>query len=327
MVDSPLMSIIITGYTVERLKDIYELLDSVKAQTYTNIETIFVVENSLELYDKIDQYARENNIPNPKVLHNTGERGLSAGRNVGIKESKGDILAFVDDDTVLSANWGEEVVKAFADDSVIGVTGPALPLWEDKSMSWFPEEFYWIISCIAWSGWHEMREVSNSWGQGMAFRREAFEMSGLFSNEFGFHKGSMAEDNEFSLRAKAKTGKRIIYCPTVRLLHRVHKYRLSWGFIRERSYWIGYSRYMMKKSYPNSTDNKTAPLTQELQLLNRIITRLLPSIARDLFFRPVTAWRRLSVTVVALYYVALGYYSHWLPFTSELKSSGGVVNK
>ena len=42
---------IITSYDMDRLRDIFELVDSIKAQTYPNTETIFVTERSKELFD------------------------------------------------------------------------------------------------------------------------------------------------------------------------------------------------------------------------------------------------------------------------------------
>ena len=42
------ISIITTSYTMDRLKDTIELLDSIQAQTYQNIETVFVAERSPE---------------------------------------------------------------------------------------------------------------------------------------------------------------------------------------------------------------------------------------------------------------------------------------
>lgn len=147
----------------------------------------------------------------------------------------------------------------------------------------------------------------------MSFRREAFEKAGLFSNEFGFHKGPMAEDNEFSLRIKEKTGKKIFYFPDVKLWHRVHKYRLSQKFIKERAYWIGYSRRMMKQAKPINKNNSANLLSQEYQLLKRIFTRLFPDIIKKLFTKPVIAWRITRVSVTALTFVALGYYSHLIP--------------
>ncbi|MDD3678609.1 MAG: hypothetical protein PHD14_05220, partial [Dehalococcoidales bacterium] len=53
------LSLVITSYTTERLNDIYELLDSIKEQTYRNMETIFVVERSQELRDKLNDYIKE----------------------------------------------------------------------------------------------------------------------------------------------------------------------------------------------------------------------------------------------------------------------------
>ena len=139
MTDSPFLSIVITTYTDERLNDIYELLESIKGQTYQNTETIFVVERSKDFLEKICSYGVENNIPNLKVLLNDGEPGLSAARNVGIKQAIGDIIAFVDDDVLLYPDWAEKMVNAYDDDAIIGVTGPAFPLWEDESMAWFPK--------------------------------------------------------------------------------------------------------------------------------------------------------------------------------------------
>jgi GT2 family glycosyltransferase len=305
VVNTPLLSIVVTAYTTERLNDIFELLDSIKTQTYHYLEIIFVAERSQDLFVKVKSYAGENRI-NVKMLFNSGEAGLSAARNIGIRESKGEIVAFIDDDTVLFPTWAEETIKAYKDDSIIGITGPALPLWEDTSMSWFPEELYWIISCTGWSGWTELKEVRNAWGMNMSFRREAFDKSGLFLNEFGYHKGLMAEDNEFSLRVRQQTAKRIMYCPSARVMHRVHRYRLSTKFIKERAYWIGYSRRTLKKQTVAGVD-KLDVLGQEHDLLKRILSDLLPNILKISFTHPVTAWHKLKVTIIALTYVTLGY--------------------
>jgi glucosyl-dolichyl phosphate glucuronosyltransferase len=168
MTDSRFLSIVITAYTAKRLNDIFELLNSIKEQTYLRIETLFVVERSKDLMEKIHSYGVENNIPNFKVLFNEGECGLSAARNVGIREAIGDIVAFVDDDVLLYPDWAEKMVKAYDDDAIVGVTGPAFPLWEDESMAWFPKEFYWIISCTAWDAEDHVKEVRNAWGMNIS---------------------------------------------------------------------------------------------------------------------------------------------------------------
>ncbi len=308
-----MLSIIITSHSIDRLSDIQRLLDSIKTQSGDGTETIFVAERSHALFDRVRRHAHENNIPGVQVVFNDGDPGLSAGRNVGIEAASGDILAFVDDDTVLFPEWSQRIVEAYESESVIGVTGPAFPLWEDESTgNWFPRELYWIITCTAWSEWDEPREVRNAWGMNMSFRREAFEQCGLFSNEFGYHKGPMAEDNEFSLRVRQKTGRPIVYSPEAKVWHHVHAFRVSTRFIRERSYWIGRSRRMMRDLYPALAAEKDL-LKEERQLLRRILTRLLPDIVKGLFIHPVNSWRKLVVTVTAILFVGLGYYSHLLP--------------
>ncbi|MCL0041190.1 glycosyltransferase [Dehalococcoidia bacterium] len=352
----PLLSIIITSYTTERLGDIYELLNSIKAQSYPDIETIFIAERSPELYERVKEYGEEifrdpvetgrdsveikspnldeaqpisKNLPF-NVLFNYSELGASAARNLGIKQAKGDIIAFVDDDVVLFPDWAEEMIKTYEDDSIIGVTGPAFPLWEDESMAWLPEEFYWIISCTAWLGSERTTEVRNVWTMNASFRRQAFDMGGLFNTSIGPHQGSMtgrqtelSEDVELSLRIKQKTGKRIVYNPQVKVWHKVYKYRLYWKYIVQWSYWMGLSKYKLKTLYPKVNKDED-PISQEHQLLKRIFTRLFPNILRGFFSNPIIAWRKLMVTVTALTFVTLGYYSHLLyPFNHQTKITRG----
>jgi glycosyltransferase involved in cell wall biosynthesis len=325
MVEDPLLSVIVTAYNTERLNDIYELLDSLKVQTYCNIETLFIVERSQELLEKVLDHGLKKKIAALKVLFNSGESGLSSARNLGIKEARGDIIAFTDDDVVLYPDWAEHMVSAYMDDSIIGVTGPASPLWEDQSMSWFPEEFYWIISCTAWAAWDRPRDVRNAWGMNMSFRREAFEKAGLFQNEFGFHKGPMAEDNEFSLRVRSKTGKRIKYWPAARVRHRVHKYRLSWPFIRERAYWIGFSRRTVRERFTDRLHEESETLGQERRLIRRIFKRLFPSILAGFFTRPSDSWSKLKLTLFVLFFVASGYYYFLLPARWRVRVGGNGV--
>jgi glycosyltransferase involved in cell wall biosynthesis len=312
MRQSPLLSIVVTSYTVQRLKDIYELLDSIKNQSYKNIEVIFVAERSRELYEKVKTYAEEKGIPNMVAVFNDGEPGQSPARNLGIEHTNGDIIGFVDDDVVLFPDWGEEMVSTYENDSVIGVTGPAFPLWEDESMTWLPEEFYWITSCTAFAGWSELMAVRTAGGMNMSFRREAFSYC-RFSQDFGHigqeqrKVGPVVDDAEFSINLRLKTGKLILYNPRVRVQHRVYAYRLSRRFVRGQAYWQGYSKALLRRIYRNDPD--TRALLRERALLRRILLNLLPKIAVGFFSRPKLAWKRPSLTIAVLFHLTLGYFS------------------
>ena len=310
-VKSPIISIVVTAYTIERINDIFELLDSVQAQTFKDLETIFIIERSEELMYKVNDYIKQKNIACVNAIFSKDKIGLSGARNLGITKAKGKIIAFIDDDVVLFPNWAEEMVKAYHDESTIGVTGPGLPMWEDNKLKWLPEELYWIVSATAFTGWTEERAVRSAWGMNMSFRREAFNQC-LFSTNFGQTTGGKeawkagpVDDAEFSIKLRLKTKKAIMYNPQVQVYHKVYKYRLTRKFIRGQSYWQGYSKALLKKMYPDDADTKV--LAKEMDLLKRILLKLIPRSLLGLFRNPSLYGKRLFYTSYVLFYVALGY--------------------
>ena len=310
------ISIITTSYSMARLRDTIELLDSIQAQTYSYTETIIVAERSPELADSIRKYIVEKGYSHMQVLYNNGEWGVSSARNLAIDQAKTDIIAFVDDDALLFPDWAEETAKTYADDSsVIGVTGPIFPLWEQESMSWFPREFYWIFSCTYWDI-PEKTEVRNGYGTNLSFRREAFNGE-RFKTSLGVkgrgESGWMepgAEEAEFSLRIRRKTSKRIIYNPLVRVKHKVYRYRFRARFIARRAYWEGKAKAMLNRWY--SPTHSEAVLSTEYALLRRILFVLLPRTLALLLRQPTVALRQLYVTVMVLSCVAAGYLNYQL---------------
>jgi len=308
----PKISIITTSYTLDRLKDIAELLDGIQAQIYKNIETLVITERSPELNESIKAYIDEKGYSNIKVLFNQGERGSYPSRNLGIGQARGEIIAFIDDDALPLPSWAEEIAKTYAeDDSIIGLTGAILPLWEQDLMAWFPKEFYWIFSCTYWD-LAEMREVRNGYCTNLAFRREAFDCCGPFKTSLGNGGGKSdwqqpgAEETEFCLRVRQETSKRIVYNPKMKIKHKVYGYRLSTKFIAKRAYWEGYAKVIINKLY-RSIDK--AVLATEYELLRRIFFRLLPSSLKLIFSHPIVSLRQLWVTLLVLVCVASGYFS------------------
>ncbi|MCD6600304.1 MAG: glycosyltransferase [Dehalococcoidia bacterium] len=310
------ISIITPFYTMDRFKDVTELLDSIQAQNYKNTETIIVAERSPEFVESIRNYAQEKDYPNVLVLYNQGKRGSYPSRNLGINEASGEIIAFVDDDALLLPGWAEETVRAYAEDSsIIGLTGPILPLWEDEAMNWFPREFYWIFSCTYWD-WTEPTEVRNGYGVNISFKREAFAQCGFFKVSLEDEKSGKSdwqqpggEETEFSIRVKRQTGKRIVYHPHIRVKHKVYSYRLSGSFIRKRAYWEGYAKAIFNKLYRSGGRGKKV-LSTEHELLHRIFSKLIPSSIKLLFSQPKIALRQLWVTKLVLACVAVGYLSY-----------------
>ena len=126
-----LISVIIPVYKVE--KYLCRCVDSVLAQTYTNMEIILVDDGSPDNCPVMcDEYARQDS--RVKVIHQENA-GLSGARNAGIDMAQGQWLAFVDSDDYLAADFLERLYQACVD------TGSSLSVcrWEYVRGETIPE--------------------------------------------------------------------------------------------------------------------------------------------------------------------------------------------
>jgi glucosyl-dolichyl phosphate glucuronosyltransferase len=305
----PLLSIVLTSFSDDRKGEIVELLESICKQTYPNIELVYVVERSVNLFIFLKKFAKEKGI-NAVILFSNKKLGLAGARNLGITKASGDIIAFIDDDVLLPSIWATEVVSTYdLSTSIIGVTGPANPLWENTEMNWLPEQFYWLISCTGWSQLKSQQEVRSAWGMNMSFRREAFALTGLFDPEIsGYHK-PIGEDLYLSLKVKKKTGCKIFFNANTLVFHRVYAFRFSWGFIARRSLHIGKSRIVFKKISGNTVSSD-----QENNLLKSILQSSLVDARCILLNNPTVFLKRLLLTCFSLFFVFIGILHGCLKF-------------
>ena len=56
-------------------------------------------------------------------------QGLSYARNSGIREAKGDVVAFMDDDTDVACTWLQNLTASLHDGTWAGAGGRILPYW------------------------------------------------------------------------------------------------------------------------------------------------------------------------------------------------------
>lgn len=88
-----MISVIVPVYNV--VPYLRKCLDSIVGQTYRDLEVLVIDDGSTDGSGKIcDEYRRDERI---KVFH-TENRGLSSARNLGLDESQGEWIGFVDSD-------------------------------------------------------------------------------------------------------------------------------------------------------------------------------------------------------------------------------------
>ena len=114
--DSSLVSVIIPTY--KRTDALKAALESILKQTYENLEIIVVDDNGVDSKEQkaveviIEQYKE-----NPKIRYVKNEKNMggAAARNVGIEASKGEYIAFLDDDDEYYPEKIEKQLQVFLD--------------------------------------------------------------------------------------------------------------------------------------------------------------------------------------------------------------------
>ena len=97
----PLISIIVPVYNVEAY--LAKCVDSILAQTYTNLEIILVNDGSSDGCGRIcDEYAKQDK--RIKVIHKQNG-GLSDARNVAIDVATGEFITFIDSDDYVTDDY------------------------------------------------------------------------------------------------------------------------------------------------------------------------------------------------------------------------------
>ena len=234
------VSVVICAYTERRGDQLLAAVESVRRQRRQAQEVMLVIDHNERLLAR----ARAR-MAGVTVVANQGARGLSGARNTGVQLSRGDVVAFLDDDATADPDWLEMLLDAIAEPDVIGVGGLARAVWEGGSPAWFPPEFLWVVGGSYEGLPRERKEIRNPIGANMAFRRDAFEAVGGFVDGIG-RIGAIplgCEETEFAIRVRQRMpGSRVLHVPEAAVDHHVSRDRGTWRYFVSRCWAEGSSK-------------------------------------------------------------------------------------
>lgn len=246
------ISIIICTYNrCESLKDTLDSLLNQENDGSLDCEVIVVDNNSKDkTKETIEHYLSQFNGRLRYVLELN--QGLSYARNRGIKESKGHIVAFTDDDVILDKNWLNNIARCFNDYHCDGIGGRILPLYNKNTPQWIKENNDILNGPILLYDYGEnvtsyrAAELLPFFGANMAYKRECFARFGLFRTDLGVGQGKIGEDTEFFKRLE-KAKMNLYYCGNALVWHKVKNSRLTLKYIAK--WWIASGRYAVTKDF------------------------------------------------------------------------------
>jgi GT2 family glycosyltransferase len=217
--------------TQDRVEYLRRCVESIhKLTAYPAYEIILVDSGSVEP-ETLEYYASLQGIPNVRIVSLEGEFNFSRALNLGVRESNGSVLLFLNNDTeAVEGGWLEELVRwaerpeigavggqlHFPDGSiqhagiVLGMEGHASHIFggsrPDVSGPFGPARWYRNYSAVT--------------GACIAMRREVFDEIGGFDEGYRL----VFSDIEICLRA-IRAGYRVVYTPFARLIHHEGKTR------------------------------------------------------------------------------------------------------
>ncbi|MGH9468886.1 MAG: glycosyltransferase [Terriglobia bacterium] len=199
---------------------------------------ILVVDNNStdSTREVVEQFAAASGL---NVLYLFEKRqGKSYALNTGIREARGGIIAFADDDVTFDRNWLVSLKQALDGWGCIGVGGKIIPVWSHAAPPWLQMDGQQAVGHFDIG--EKPREINFAHGANGAFKRESFEKYGLFQVETGPDGKARGgyEDDEFGARLN-RHGEKIMYAPAAVVYHPVEPEKLNKAYFRKWFYDTG----------------------------------------------------------------------------------------
>lgn len=241
-----MISVIICTYN--RAGYIYNVLKSLALGTleHNAYEIIFVDNNCTDnTRQEVDHFC--NVFPQVTLRYFVEtNQGLSHARNRGIRESKGDILVYVDDDATVNPDYLKTYADWFASHPETDAAGgPIIPHYETGSEpKWMTYFIKRLLTGYLYFGDKAKPFPGDNYpgGGNAAYRASVFEKVGLYNVELGRNGDSLGGGEEKDIFDKMKReDMQFVYLPNAILYHSIPGYKLEADYFNRLTTGIGQS--------------------------------------------------------------------------------------
>jgi len=203
------MDITVVLCTYNRCKSLLTALNSAAASVLPQSvewEILVVDNNSKDATREVVEDFCKRNPSRFRYLYEP-KPGKSNALNSGIREARGHIIAFMDDDVQVEPDWLQNLTASLHDGEWTGAGGRVIPEWSRPAPPWLsPQAWYAAGPLVQFDLGDKAGELFEPpFGTNMAFRKSVFEKCGGFRPELGPRPGSEIrnEDTEFGARVLA----------------------------------------------------------------------------------------------------------------------------
>ncbi len=181
--------------------------------------------------------------------------GKSFALNTGVREARGDVLAFTDDDVTFERTWLQNLTAPLNDGEWAGAGGRTMLSHPFSPPRWLtlsgPGNLGYVLG-MSFDYGPQPRDLPEApCGANMAFRKQMFDKYGFFRTDLGPSPNREIprsnEDTEFGRRLMA-AGERLRYEPSAIVYHPVLEGRVQKSFFLARLFDMG--RAILRESEP-----------------------------------------------------------------------------
>ncbi len=194
-----MISVVVPTYN--RSKLLRDCLTSLGNQSINDYEVIIVDDGSNDDTKSVFDSVKSNNFR----YYRQDNRGPAAARNLGLKNSKGEVIAFTDDDCVVDRKW-LNAIKTSINTGVKCVKGQTFVLNKDDEFANDLKKYIYLS---------QKQNATNN----IAYSRDVLDDLGWFDESFPYAAG---EDTDLSWRYRL-AGYKQVYNPDMIVWHRYEK--------------------------------------------------------------------------------------------------------
>jgi len=224
-----MLSIIILNHN-----DTYHTINCLKSlhkQSYKNFEVI-LIENASELFYKknLEVFLKTNELNDffqnkIKIIYSNKNLGFQGGSNLGIKNSKGDLILLLNNDTIHETTFLEDMVNFFEKNQCIHIAQPKICFFFNKNLIWqnggkikkYSFNLFTPIDCgkVDNGILKKPFKIDYAIGCALFIRRSILKKIGLLEDIYFMY----GDDSDLCYRATLKGYKNIFCIPKVKIYH------------------------------------------------------------------------------------------------------------
>ncbi len=248
--------VICTWNRAESLQKTLESIEDSRLPKGTDWEVLIVDNNSTDATSAVCQSFLQRNPERYRYLLEK-RQGKSFALNTAVENTRGDIIAFTDDDVLVGADWLFALLVALDEYDCVGVAGRIVPVWNSPKPPWFTADgpYRLMLAIVEYDLGDQTQpcRIENPpYGANLALRKNVFDKYGLFRTDLGPVAGTTfrGEDSEYCRRLMSR-GKKLIYAPGAVVHHPVPEERTKKRYFE--SWYFDYGRMLVRTSGPSTT--------------------------------------------------------------------------